>query len=91
MKLLSLLLLGAVSLTASELGPVSSAHEHDDLVQAPFVFKATPSMASCPYTKLIGGYRQNCFGYGIFVKIGPGFGESTYRCSLNASHTWAQR
>ena len=92
MKLLSLLLLGSIGLSASDLGPVSSVHVHDSLVPTPFVFKATPSMgSSCPYTKLIGGYREKCYGFGMFVKMGPGYGESTYRCSINASHTWAQR
>jgi hypothetical protein len=91
MKLLSLLLLGSIGLSASDLGPVASVHDHDICVPTPFVFKATPNMSSCPYTKLIGGYRQECFGFRMFVKIGPGFGETTYRCSLNPSHVWASR
>lgn len=92
MKLLSLLLLGAVSLTASELVPVAAthAHEHAAYTPTPLVFAATPRMGSCPYVKLIGGSELRCYGTGIWVSTGPGFGRNTYRCSMNASHTWAQ-
>lgn len=92
MKLLSLLLLGTVGLTASELGPVAPthAHEHAAYTPTPLVFAATPRMGACPFLKLIGGYEQKCYGNGQWVGAGPGFGRNTYRCSLNSSHTWAE-
>ena len=90
MKLLSLLLLSSIGLSASDLSPVAHSHEYAVYTPAPLIFAATPRMGSCPYVKLIGGSEQRCYGTGIWLSTGPGFGRNTYRCSMNASHKWAE-
>jgi hypothetical protein len=90
MKLLSLLLLGAVGLTASELGPVAAtpAHVHAAYSPAPLIFAATPRMGSCPFRELIGGYEQRCYGYGIYM--GSGQSGTWYKCSSKPYHKWIE-
>ena len=90
MKLLSLLLLGAVSLTASELGPVAAtpAHVHAAYSPSPLVFAATPRMGSCRFVDLIGGFEQKCYGWGVFQGSGPS--GTWYKCSLKPYHRWIE-
>ena len=90
MKLLSLLLLGAVGLTASELGPVAAthAHEHAAYTPTPLIFAATPRMGACRFVDLIGGFEQKCYGWGVFQ--GSGASGTWYKCSLKPYHRWIE-
>ena len=90
MKLLSVLLLGAVSLTASELGPVAAtpAHEHAFCRPAPLIFAAAPRMGACPARELIGGFEQRCYGFGVYVGSGPS--GTWYKCSIKPYHRWIE-
>lgn len=84
MKLLLAALLLTLNLSAASLGPVTSEEGH---YQVPF--KMTPNMGSCPFTMLIGGYEQKCYGYGVMDGSGPS--GIWYHCSLHASHKWISK
>ena len=84
MKLLLAALLLTLNLSAASLGPVTS---EEGKYQIPF--KLTPSMGSCPFRMLIGGYEQKCYGYGVYD--GSGQSGTWYHCSLHSEHKWIER
>lgn len=84
MKLLLAALFLTLNLAAAPLGPLSSEEAHCHLP-----FKTPPVMASCPFTMLIGGFEQKCYGVGIIDGSGPS--GIWYHCSLHASHKWISK
>jgi len=82
--LLTCIFLTTASLSADNLVSMSATNERDH-----FPYKPTPSMGSCPFTMLIGGFEQKCYGYGIYDGSGPS--GTWYHCSLHPEHRWISK